>query len=239
MYRLIGQYKLGAHAQMILEQMADRSALLKLPQERRFRPLRPMRRRRMRFSMRRETMFSESYRTCRISWQCGRPLRFDNSAATLNLSSGWRLDRRGFRRARRGAEADHVSRWKRSARDGLRRKAKAEAEEVGFESRGEFGTQAAVVLMDMEQGAVFVRPLGEHDGRSRGRISIFRAAAASHYEVTITARAWLVSQHPWVPRIDCTAPRSGAILRLDAGSGLQPKAIRCPMWPALSNTGRS
>src|SRR4029078_12948649 len=32
LYRLVGQYKLGAHAQMILQQAADRSALLKLPE---------------------------------------------------------------------------------------------------------------------------------------------------------------------------------------------------------------
>ena len=33
LYRIVGQYKLGAHVQMILQQMADRSALLKLPSD--------------------------------------------------------------------------------------------------------------------------------------------------------------------------------------------------------------
>ena len=32
LYRLVGQYKLSAHAQMVLQQIADRSAFLKLPE---------------------------------------------------------------------------------------------------------------------------------------------------------------------------------------------------------------
>lgn len=213
LYRLVGQYKLGAHAQMILQQAADRSALLKLPESEEVPHTAPdAEAQNALFNAARDYVFGKlSHLPDFVAMRT--TTSFDNTPSALNfIQTG--TESAGFRRRdvvqkritfRDGKEVVE------SASDAQPNK----SEELAFQSRGEFGTQAAVVLMDIEQGAVSF----DHWENTMGGIAaVYRYSVPrdrSHYEVDDRCEEH-GSFHdiPGYHGSIALAPRSGAILRL-------------------------
>ena len=87
---------------------------------------------------------------------------FSGNDGSRRLSSRW-ID----------TTQDHVSGWKGSHGRASRGRSRQSEKIAGLESRGEFGAEAAVVLMDLEKGTIGVRPLGAIHGGPGGCLSIF------------------------------------------------------------------
>jgi len=213
LYRLIGQFKLDAHAQMVLEQMADRSALLKLPAGEEIPlPAPDAETQSALFNAARDYVFSKlSHLPDFVAMRT--TTTFDNASAALNfLQAG--ADSAGYRRR-------DVVQKKITFQDGKEvlepaaGEDAARVEQSAFQTTGEFGTQAAVVLMDIEQGAVSF----DHWENTMGGVgAVYRYSVqrgASHYEVTDQcAGHGTFHDIPAYHGSIALSPRSGAILRL-------------------------
>ena len=86
---------------------------------------------------------------------------------------------------------------------------------IGLESRGEFGTEAAVVLMDVEKGSI---AFDHWEQSMAGPAAVYRYSVpreSSHYEVTNACQDH-VSFHdtPGYSGEIALDPKSGAILRM-------------------------
>jgi hypothetical protein len=213
LYRLVGQYKLGPREQATLQQIADHSALLELPADERIPQPAPD-------QQTQAAMFNAArdYVAGRLSHlpdfvATRTTSTFDNASSPFKtLLSGTVSG--GFRRLA-------VVQKQITFQDG-REVLKASAEgKVGesadssFESRGEFGTQAAVVLMDMEQGSVSF----DHWENTMGGIAaVYRYSvprASSHYEVTDRCEKHAAFHDvPGYHGTIALSPGSGAVLRL-------------------------
>lgn len=211
LYRLVGQYKLGAHAQMVLEQMANRSALLPLPENEQVPQGAPdPDSQSAMFNAARDYVFGKlshlpdfvATRTTSTYDNTPTPIRF--------LQAG--IDSAGFRR--RDLVQQQIT-----FRDGKEILESKQGDSLGtpaaFESRGEFGTQAAVVLMDIEQGSV---SFDHWENTMGGMAAVYRYSvpkAKSHYEVT--DRCGDRGGFHDIPGYHGTiglAPATGAILRM-------------------------
>lgn len=221
LYRLVGQYKLGAHAQMILQQMADRSALLKLPPEEEIPHVAPdPETESALFNAARDYVFGKlSHLPDFVAMRT--TTTFDNSPAALSfLQTG--ADNAGFRR-RDVIQKQITFRDGKEVLQSAPGSDPAKADPAEFESSGEFGTQAAVVLMDIGQGPVTF----DHWENTMGGIAaVYRYSvprSGSHYEVTDRCEA-RNSFHdiPGYHGSIALAPRSGAILRLTLEAESRP-----------------
>jgi len=213
MYHLVGKFNLGAHVQQALEQLADRSALLNLPPgEQLNRPQPSAEAQQAMLQQSRAYVLRElSHLPNFVANQT--TTRFDDSPTTLKYFQRM-TDQSGFHRAgtlqrkitfQDGKEVTDSSP---GTKDGKQK-------DNGLESRGEFGTEAAVVLMDVEKGSVVF----DHWEQSMaGPAADYRYSVpreSSHYEVTNACQD-RVSFHdiPGYSGEIALDPKSGAILRM-------------------------
>ncbi len=213
MYHLVGKYNLGAHAQQALEQLADRSALLKLPaNERLIRPLPDAAAQQEILKRSRAYVLGElSHLPNFVATQT--TTRFDTSPATLKYFQTT-TDHAGFHRVGI-AQRKITFQDGKEVTDGSLGANDAKRKENGLESRGEFGTEAAVVLMDVEKGTIV---FDHWELSMAGPATVYRYSVpreSSHYEVTNVCQDH-VSFHdtPGYYGEIALDPKSGAILRM-------------------------
>ena len=212
LYRLVGQYKLDARAQSILQQMADRSALLKLPAAEEIPlPAPDAEKQSALFNAARDYVFGKlSHLPDFVAVRT--TTTFDNAPAALKfLQTGTE----GTEFRRRDVVQEQIT-----FRDGKEVLEPTSGQETSkadsaFQSTGEFGTQAAVVLMDIEQGSV---SFDHWENTMGGVAAVYRYSvgrATSHYEVTDRcAEHGTFHDIPAYHGSIALSPRSGAILRL-------------------------
>lgn len=212
LYRLVGQYKLGVRAQTVLQQIADKSALLQLPPDEEIPQPAPD-------QQTQTAMFNAArdYVAGRLShlpdFVATRTTTTFNNAPSQFKHLGSGTDLAGFQRL--GVVQKQIA--FQDGKEVLEAASGESGKSTGstFESRGEFGTQAAVVLMDIEQGAVSF----DHWENTMGGIAaVYRYSvprAGSHYEVTdrCDQRA-AFHDIPGYQGTIALSPRSGAILRV-------------------------
>ena len=150
LYRLIGKYNLGPHVQQALEQLADRSALLPLPPDEQLRLPSPDAAAQVKM-----LAASRSYVLRELSHlpnfvATETTTRFDNSPTTLKYFQTL-TDRAGFHRVGT-VERKITFQDGKEVVDTANGAPQANRKDGGLESRGEFGTEAAEVLMDLEKG---------------------------------------------------------------------------------------
>jgi hypothetical protein len=213
MYHLIGKYNLGAHVQQALEQLADRSALLKLPPgEQLNKPQPDTETQQAMLQLSRAYVLSElSHLPNFVANQT--TTRFDDSPTTLKYFQTM-TDQAGFHRV--GTLQRKITfQDGKEVTDSSLGTNDPKRKDNGLESRGEFGTEAAVVLMDVEKGNIVF----DHWEQSMaGPAADYRYSVpreSSHYEVTDACQDH-VSFHdnPGYSGEIALDPKSGAILRM-------------------------
>ena len=213
MYRFIGKYNLGVHVQQALEQLADRSALMKLPAAEQI--LRPppdaAAQQKMLQESRAYVLRELSHLPNFMATQT--TTRFDDTPMAMKYFQAT-TDQAGLHRV--GSEQRRIT-----FRDGKEvtyegtGTEQAKRKDNGLESRGEFGAEAAVVLMDVEKGSIVF----DHWEQSMaGPAAAFQYSVPrefSHYEVTDACQD-RVSFHdlPGYKGELALDPKSGAILRI-------------------------
>jgi hypothetical protein len=212
MYRLVGKYNLGAHVQQALEQLADRSALLKLPPGEQLDKPQPN-------VAAQKAMLQQS--RAYVLRELSHLPNFVASETTTQYDDSPTL--KYFRRMTDQAGFHRVGTLQRQitfqdgkeVTDNSLGTNSTKSKDGGLESRGEFGTEAAVVLMDVEKGSVVF----DHWEQSMaGAAAAYRYSVpreSSHYEVTDACQGH-VSFHeiPGYSGEIALDPRSGAILRM-------------------------
>ena len=213
MYRLVGKYNLGSHVQQALEQLADRSALMKLPPgEQLDKPQPDAEAQKAMLEQSRAYVLRElSHLPNFVAVQT--TTRFDDSPTTLKYFQAM-TDHAGFHRV--GTLQRKITfRDGKEMTEGSPGANNAKTKDSGLESHGEFGTEAAVVLMDVEKGSVVF----DHWEQSMaGPAAVYRYSVpreSSHYEVSNVCQDH-VSFHdvPGYSGEIAVDPRSGAILRM-------------------------
>jgi hypothetical protein len=220
MYQLIGKYNLGVHMQQALEQLADRAALKNLPaSELLSRPFPDAETQQTMLKKSRAYVLGElSHLPNFVASQT--TTRFDNSPVMLKYFQAT-TDQAGFHRVE--TVQGHISfQDGKEVTEGARDPGEAKHKDNGLESRGEFGTEAAVVLMDLENGAV---TFDHWEQSMMGPAAVYRYSVpreSSHYEVTDACQDH-VSFHdtPGYHGEIALDPKAGAIMRmtLEAESG--------------------
>lgn len=182
MYRFVGKYNLGTHVQQALEQLADRSALLTLPANEKLPQHAPD-------SEAQQKMLQESraYVLRELShlpnfMATQSTTRFDDSPVTLKYFQAT-TDQAGFHRV--GFVQRKITfQDGKEVTDSATNAELMKRKESGLESHGEFGTEAAVVLMDVEKGNMAF----DHWEQSlAGPAAVYQYSVpreSSHYEVT-------------------------------------------------------
>jgi hypothetical protein len=139
--------------------------------------------------------------------------RFDNSPVMLKYFEAT-TDEAGFHRV--GTAQGHISfQDGKEVKDGSRGSGESKRKDMGLESRGEFGTEAAVVLMDLEHGTVVF----DHWEQSMmGPVADYHYSVpreSSHYEVDDACQDH-VSFHdtPGYHGDIALDPKTGAIMRM-------------------------
>jgi hypothetical protein len=213
MYHLVGKYHLGAHVQQALEQLADSSALLKLPPgEQLNRPQPDAGAQRVLLKRSRAYVLGELSHLPNFA-ATQTTTRFDNSPTTLKYFQTM-TDHAGFHRVGTVQRKITFEDGK-EVTDGSSGTSDAKRKDNGLDSRGEFGTEAAVVLMDVEKGSIV---FDHWELSMAGPVTVYRYSVpreSSHYEVTSVCQDH-VSFHdtPGYSGEIALAPGSGAILRM-------------------------
>ena len=213
LYRMVGKYKLGPHVQVALEQIADRSALLKLPAtEKTDLPAPDGKTESAMFTAAREYVIRRlSHLPDFVAIRT--TTTFDNTPAPLKYFQSM-TDGGGFRKV--GTEQRQIT--FRDGKEVIEYAAAPSApnkSERALESRGEFGTQAAVVVMDLEHGSVKF----DHWEKTMGGLAaVYQYSVprgSSHYEVTDRCKE-RTSFHdtPGYHGQIALSPKTGAILRM-------------------------
>ena len=213
MYHLVGKYNLGAHAQQALEQLADRSALLKLPPSEHLNKPQPDAEAQQAILKRsRAYVLGElSHLPNFVATQT--TTRFDTTPTTLKYFQTT-TDHAGFHRVGI-AQRKITFQDGKEVTDGTPGANVAKRKDNGLESRGEFGTEAAVVLMDVEKGTIV---FDHWELSMAGPATVYRYSVpreSSHYEVTNVCQDH-VSFHdtPGYNGELALDPKSGAIFRM-------------------------
>ena len=221
MYRFVGKYNLGVHVQQALEQLADRSALMKLPaaeQILRSPPDSAMQQKMLRESrayVLRELSHLPNFMATQTT------TRFDDSPVTMKYFQAT-ADHAGFHRV--GSEQRRITfRDGREVTDESTGTEQAKGKANRLESRGEFGAEAAVVLMDVEKGSI---AFDHWEQSMAGPVAAFRYSVPrefSHYEVTDACQD-RISFHslPGYSGELALDPKSGAILRITVVAESRP-----------------
>ena len=213
MYRLVGKYNLGAHVQQALEQLADRSALLKLPPSEQLDKPQPGAEAQNAMLQRSQAYVLRELSHLPNFVASETTTRFDDSPMTLKYFQTM-TDQAGFHRV--GTLQRKITfQDGKEVTDSSLGTNNAKSKDGGLESHGEFGTEAAVVLMDVEKGSVVF----DHWEQSMaGLAASYRYSVpreSSHYEVTNACQD-RVSFHdnPSYSGEIALDPKSGAILRM-------------------------
>jgi hypothetical protein len=221
MYRLIGKYNLGAHVQQALEQLADRSALLKLPAGEHLRQPPPdtETQQQMLKKARAYVLRELSHLPNFVATQT--TTRFDDSPTTLKYFQAM-TDQAGFHRV--GSVQRQITfQDGKEVTDAAHAPADAKRKDTGLESHGEFGTEAAVVLMDLEHGST---AFDHWEQSMAGPAAVYQYSVpreSSHYEVTDACQDH-VSFHdtPGYHGELALDAKSGAILRMTLEAESKP-----------------
>jgi len=182
MYRFVGKYNLGAHVQQALEQLADRSALLKLPpaEQLHLPPLAEAEQQKLLQEARAYVLRELSHLPNFMATQT--TTRFDDSPTAMKYFQAT-ADYAGLHRIGSSQRKITFRDGKEITDEGPSGE-KANRKERGLESRGEFGAEAAVVLMDVEKGSIAF----DHWEQSMvGPAVVLKYSVPrefSHYEVT-------------------------------------------------------
>jgi hypothetical protein len=221
MYRLVGKYRLGTHVQQTLEQLADRSALLKLPPGEQV--SRPQPDAETQLTVLKE---SRAYVLRELSHlpnfvASQTTTRFDDSPTTLKYFQTM-TDHASFHRVG-SIERKITFQDGKEAKESSSGTTRAKQKEIGLESRGEFGTEAAVVLMDVEHGKI---AFDHWEQSMAGPAAVYRYSVpreSSHYEVSDVCQDH-VSFHdtPGYSGEIGLDPKSGAILRMTLEAESKP-----------------
>jgi hypothetical protein len=221
LYRLVGEYRLGPDVQIALEALADESALLKLPQNEEGRLPAPDQK-----AQQAMLMAARNYVIERLSHlpdfvATRTTTMFDNAPAPLKYFQSM-TDAAGFRKA--GTEQRQIT-----FRDGKEVTESPVAEGAAyktvsaFESRGEFGIQAAVVVMDLEHGTA---RFDHWENTMGGMAAVFAYSVprgASHFEVTDRCKERISFQNfPAYHGMLALRPGTGAILRITLEADWNP-----------------
>ena len=221
MYRLIGKYNLGAHVQQALEQLADRSALLKLPSGEQLNRPRPG-------VEAEQAMLAESRAyvlrelTHLPNFVANRTTtRFDDSPTTLKYFQTM-TDQAGFHRVETLQRTITFQDGK-EVTDRTLATNDTKKKDNGLESKGEFGTEAAVVLIDVEKGSIV---FDHWEESMAGPAAAFRYSVpreSSHYEVTNACQDHVSFRDtPSYFGEIAVDPKSGAILRMTLVADSKP-----------------
>ncbi len=221
MYQLIGKYNLGVHVQEALEQLADRAALLDLPTiELLHRPPVDAETQQTMLKKSRAYVLGElSHLPNFVAIQT--TTRFDNSPVMLKYFQAT-TDQAGFHRV--GTLQQQISfQDGKEVTNGAHGTPEAKRKDLGLESRGEFGTEAAVVLMDLEQGTVVF----DHWEQSMaGPAAVYRYSVPpeySHYEVADACQNHVSFQDtPGYHGEIALDPKTGAIIRITLEAESRP-----------------
>lgn len=226
LYRLVGKYSLGPRAQQVLEQLADRSALLKLPPAEQLQQPAPDSGAQMKMlaEARNYVMNELAHLPNFIATQT--TTRFDNSPITLkyfqSITDGAGFHRLGnekhqitFREGKEVIDEPHAS-------ADLTQPA-PKGNDAGLQSRGEFGSEAAVLLMDLESGSAIFDHWEQTMGGPAAVYHYTVPRESSHYEVTDRCHEH-VSFHdtPGYHGELAVDPKSGAILRMTLETESKP-----------------
>ena len=219
MFRLIWKHHLSPRVQLVLEQLSDRTALLNLPPGEEPKLSSPD------FSSQQAML--QAARSWVVSELSHLPnfiatettTHFDDAPAPLKYWENLKVPglHRGssvqhqvtFRDGKEVVDDPHTP--DRKPQSGI------------FESRGEFGTEAAVVLMDVQKGSV---TFSNWETTMAGVAAVFKysvPAGASHYEVKAECGSQRVFRHtPGYHGTLAIDPKTGAIFRmtLEADSSL-------------------
>jgi hypothetical protein len=221
LYGLVGKYKLGPHVQVVLEQMADRSALLKLPASERAGPPAPD-------AMVESAMFAASreYVIRRLSHlpdfvATRTTTTFDNTPTPLKYFQSM-TEGGGFRKV--GTEQRQITfRDGKEVMESAATAGTARVAESAFESRGEFGTQAAVIVMDIEHGTT---KFDHWENTMGGLGAVYEYSVpreSSHYQVTDRCKdGSLFQDFPAYHGEIALNPKTGVILRITLQAGWNP-----------------
>ncbi|MGA8089849.1 MAG: hypothetical protein WCA10_21440 [Terracidiphilus sp.] len=212
MYQLVGKYNLGVHMQQALEQLADRAALKNLAaSELLNRPSPDAEAQQTMLKKSRAYVLGElSHLPNFVASQT--TTRFDNSPVMLKYFQAM-TDQAGFHRV--GMVQRRISfEDGKEITDGARVPG-AKRKDAGLESRGEFGTEAAVVLMDLEHGTVAF----DHWEQSMvGPVAAYRYSVpreSSHYEVADACQDHVSFRDtPGYHGEIALDPKTGAIMRM-------------------------
>ncbi|HEY2469181.1 MAG TPA: hypothetical protein VGI45_15265 [Terracidiphilus sp.] len=218
LYRLVGKYNLGPHLQQVLEQLADRSALLKLPPAEQLPQPAPDAAAQVKTLAEARSYVIKELAHLPNFMATETTTRFDTVPVALRYFQS-ETDSAGFHRV--GADKHQIT-----FRDGKEvvdeshapsdpRQPDPKQKDNGLQSRGEFGAEAAVVLMDLEKGSATFDHWEQTMG---GPAVVYRYSVpreASHYEVTDECQEH-VSFHdtPAYQGELAVDPKSGAILRM-------------------------
>jgi hypothetical protein len=221
MYQLIGKYNLGIHMQQALEQLADRAALKNLSaSELLHRPPVDAEGQQAMLKRSRAYVLGElSHLPNFVASQT--TTRFDNSPVLLKYFQAM-TDQAGFHRV--ATEQGQISfQDGKEVTDGARGPGAARRRDMGLESRGEFGTEAAVVLMDLQQGTVVF----DHWEQSMmGPAAVYRYSVpreSSHYEVADTCQDHVSFRDTPAYRGEIALdPKTGAIMRMTLETESRP-----------------
>ena len=221
MYHLIGKYNLGAHVQQALEQLADRSALLNLPPGEQLSKPQPDTETQQamlteaRAYVLRELLHLPNFVASQTT------TRFDDTPATLKYFQA-SIDQAGFHRV--GTLQRKITfQDGKEVTDGSVGTNEAKQKDNGLESHGEFGAEAAIVLMDVEKGNI---AFDHWEQSMAGPAAAFRYSVpreSSHYEVTNACQDH-VSFHdtPGYSGEITLDPGSGAVLRMTLMADSRP-----------------
>jgi len=213
LYRLAGRYKLGSRAQMVLQQIAERSALLKLPpSEQMVRSAPDDEAQRAMLNAARDYVFGKlshlpdfvATRTTTTFVDASAPLKLLSPNTAQFRRSDMVQQEITFR------DGKEILQPASGALNG-----KSAEESAAFQSRGEFGTQAAILIMDVQAGSI---SFDHWEDTLGGIAAVYQYSVArtnSHYEVTDHCEGE-ASFHdlPGYHGSIAIAPQTGAILRI-------------------------
>ena len=213
LYRFVGKYNLGAHVQQALEQLADCSALLKLPPAEQIprAPLNAAEQQKLLQQSRAYVLRELSHLPNFMATQT--TTRFDDSPVAMKYFQAT-ADHAGLHRVGSSQRRITFRDGKELIDEGAGTE-KAKRKDSGLESRGEFGAEAAVVLMDVEKGSI---AFDHWEQSMAGPVAVFKYSVPrefSHYEVTGECQDH-ISFHdfPGYSGEVALDARTGAILRM-------------------------